>query len=454
MASPTTIVRPQLWDDHCRGSALFHRPFHWSSPRWHRRKVFHYFALDDDVGRLRRVVGAGPGARIAFGALASRNDIAQGRRDSGAAHALRKALTLGLGSEPVIAVGQRDDLGACLWCARFAHLSSPHNRKSESRLVGRASVASRSRCLTLDEGPKLALRAAPKPVGARVPAPGPQSEREARFRQDAPPSTPWVTLATGLGRVSSGFTRISADQSSVFETADKPRRDAKGNAINRTVLFRRELANIKDTWHVIGLRGTSSNDYEVSDLFVPEEYTTWRDSVSDRRERRPLYNIPMLTLYGVGFSGVALGIAGSCLGAFMQLAQTKTSGGGVGSTAVLRDNAVIQSRVARACGRLESARAFLLQMLREIWTASAGSGALSLEQRARLRIAITGAMEAARKVVDFTYRAAGTTAIFEGSPFERRFRDLHTLLAQGQAHLSNFESAGQALFGIEPAQRL
>jgi len=72
-------------------------------------------------------------------------------------------------------------------------------------------------------------------------------------------------------------------------------------------------------------------------------------------------------------------------------------GSGGGSTAMLRDNAVIQSRVARACGRLESARAFLLQMLREIWAASAGSGALSLEQRARLRIAITGAMEAARK---------------------------------------------------------
>jgi len=63
-------------------------------------------------------------------------------------------------------------------------------------------------------------------------------------------------------------------------------------------------------------------------------------------------------------------------------------------------------------------------------------------------------MEAAREVVDFVHRAAGTNAIFEGSPFERRFRDLHTALAQGQAHLSNFESAGQALFGVEPAQRL
>jgi len=142
------------------------------------------------------------------------------------------------------------------------------------------------------------------------------------------------------------------------------------------------------------------------------------------------------------------------LTAFVQLARTKTSGGGLGSATVLRDNAVIQSGVARATGGLQSARAFLLQMLAEVWNASAASGALPLEQRAHLRLAITGAIEAARAVVDFAYRAAGTTAIFEGSPFERRFRDLHTPLAQGQAHLSNFESAGQALFGLEPAQRL
>ena len=261
---------------------------------------------------------------------------------------------------------------------------------------------------------------------------------------------------TGRWRFASGSANATwmGGHSTIFEAADKPRRDAKGNPVNRTMLFRREQADIKDTWHVIGLRGTASNDYEVTDLFVREEYTTWRDSAPDRRENGPLYNIPMLTLYGIGFSGVALGIASSCLAAFMQLAQTKTSGGGLGSATVLRDNAVIQSRVARATGGLRSARAFLLQMLGEIWAASAASGAFSLEQRAHLRVAITGAMEQARKVVDFAYHAAGTTAIFEGSAFERRFRDLHTLLAQGQAHLSNFESAGQALFGVEPTQRL
>jgi len=261
---------------------------------------------------------------------------------------------------------------------------------------------------------------------------------------------------TGKWRFASGSANATwmGGHSTVFEASDKPRRDAGGNPINRTMLFRRERAHIGDTWHVLGLRGTASHDYEVTDLFVPEEYTTWRDSAADRRESGPLYNIPMLTLYGVGFSGVALGIAGSSLAAFMQLAQTKRSGGGLGSANLLRDNTVIQSGLARASGQLRSARAFLVQMLREVWVSSATSGALSLEQRAHLRVAITGAMEAARKVVNFAYRAAGTTAIFEGSAFKRRFRDLHTLLAQGQAHLSNFESAGQALFGLEPRQRL
>jgi alkylation response protein AidB-like acyl-CoA dehydrogenase len=261
---------------------------------------------------------------------------------------------------------------------------------------------------------------------------------------------------TGKWRFASGSANATwmGGHSTVFDADDKPRLDAGGRPVNRTMLFRKEQANIKDTWHVLGLRGTASNDYQVENLFVREPYTTWRDFAPDRREQGPLYNIPMLTLYGIGFSGVTLGIARACLDAFMQVAQTKKSGGGVGATTVLRDNAVIQSQVAQATQRLRSARVFLLQMLDEIWQTSSSTGKFTLEQRALLRVAITGAMDQARKVVDFACHAAGTTAIFQGGPFERRFRDLHTALAQGQAHLSNFESAGQALFGTEPTQRL
>ena len=53
------------------------------------------------------------------------------------------------------------------------------------------------------------------------------------------------------------------------------------------------------------------------------------------------------------------------------------------------------------------------------------------------------AIQQAREVVDFVYHAAGATAIFEKqSRIERRFRDLHTVTQQSQAHNTNFEALG------------
>jgi alkylation response protein AidB-like acyl-CoA dehydrogenase len=263
-------------------------------------------------------------------------------------------------------------------------------------------------------------------------------------------------VVTGRWRFASGGEHCPwlGGHSTVFERDGQPRLDERGRPVNRTMLFRKDKATIIDIWQVLGLRATRSNEFEVRELFVPEAYTTWRDLPADRRESGPLYNIQLLTLYGIGFSGVALGLARGCLDAFMALAATKKPGGGHGSPIVLRDNPVIQSEVAKTTARLASARAFLSDMLREIWQASSTKGGFSLDQRARLRIAVTAAMDQSRRVVDYAFHAAGTNAIFNGSPFERRFRDMHTLTAQGQAHLSNFEAAGQALFGVEPSQRL
>jgi len=240
----------------------------------------------------------------------------------------------------------------------------------------------------------------------------------------------------------------------VIEADGKPRLDKQGRPVMRTMLFRKDKATFYDIWHVIGLCGTGSNAYEVTELFVPEAYSYWRDLPADRRGVDALGNIPLLTLYGMGFSGVALGLARASLEAFMTLAEKKKPAPTHGAPVLLRDNAVIQSRVAKATGRLQSGRAYLHDMLHEFWQAATANRAQTLEQRAQLRVAITGSMDQARRVVDFAYHAAGADAIFNGSAFERRFRDMHTVTAQGQAHLSNFEGAGQALFGIEPSQRL
>ncbi len=76
---------------------------------------------------------------------------------------------------------------------------------------------------------------------------------------------------------------------------------------------------------------------------------------------------------------------------------------------------------------------------------------LSLSQRAMLRLAGVYAAHQGKDVIDAAYHAAGATAIFESNPFERRFRDVHTVIQQVQAQFANFEMVGQVLLGL-PSQ--
>jgi alkylation response protein AidB-like acyl-CoA dehydrogenase len=239
--------------------------------------------------------------------------------------------------------------------------------------------------------------------------------------------------------------------SAVCEADGSPAKDGKGRPIMRTMLFPKEECQIHKVWDVIGLRGTGSDDYEVKDLFVPEEHTTWRDSLPDRRENGPLYDIPLLTMYGMGFSGVTQGIARTVLKDFVELARNKKVSGMEGP---LCQNSVIQSETAQATAKLLSGRAFVTKMIKEFYETAVLGEEFSLDLRAKLRISITWSMQQAKEVVDFCYHAAGTNAIFEKNPFERRFRDIHTVTQQGQAHMTNFEFSGQALFGRTPGHRL
>ncbi len=264
-----------------------------------------------------------------------------------------------------------------------------------------------------------------------------------------------AVAADGGYRVSGEFMFASGSRNAdwlgahctVCEPDGSPRIGANGRPVDRTMLFPKASATITDVWQVVGLKGTGSDNYAVSDLFVPEACTFQRNSAADRRETGPFYRIPLLTLYGIGFAGVALGIARAMLDEFIALAANKVA---ARTSGVLRDNAVIQSSVAQAEGRLGSSRAFLVEMIGETWQTACSPDEFPLDQRARLRVAITWAMNQAREVADFAYQAAGTTAIFERNRFERRFRDMHTVSQQGQAHLSNFEAAGQALLGLQP----
>jgi indole-3-acetate monooxygenase len=220
-----------------------------------------------------------------------------------------------------------------------------------------------------------------------------------------------------------------------------------GGPVIRTLLFPKSSARFTDIWHVIGLKGTGSDSYAVANLFVPEQYTVLREAEPKARQPGLLYAFSSSNIYSSGFAGVALGIARSALDAFIGLARDKIPRG---AQRTLRDNNVVQSQVARSEAQLKAARAFLLGSLEQIWRDIAGSGRLTLDHNTTIRLASTWAIHQARDVVDTAYHAAGATAIFESNPFERRFRDVHTVIQQYQGRQAHFETVGQVLLGLRP----
>jgi alkylation response protein AidB-like acyl-CoA dehydrogenase len=232
----------------------------------------------------------------------------------------------------------------------------------------------------------------------------------------------------------------------VVEPDGSLRLNAAGKPTVRTLLCPvAQTTLLDDTWNVIGMRGTMSGSYRLDDVFVPEEFSGTREDPALRREPGRLYAYPMQGLYAVGVAGVAIGIARAMLDGFKDLAIRKTPR----NLNRLADNAVVQSNVAQMEARLGAARAYLVETLSGIWAADE-AWVIDVPARARVRLGCAFAIQTAEAVADYAYKAAGTDAIFLGTTFERRFRDIHTLSQQIQSRAAHFESVGQIMLGIEP----
>jgi alkylation response protein AidB-like acyl-CoA dehydrogenase len=232
----------------------------------------------------------------------------------------------------------------------------------------------------------------------------------------------------------------------VIEPDGELRRDAHGQPIVRTLLFPAGNATLIDTWNTIGMRGTASDSYRIENLFVPERFSSTRTEPQLRRERGPLFAFTMQGLYAVGVAGVALGLARAMLDAFVELAARKAPRGLVR----LADSPVMQAEVARAEAKLGAARAYLVETLNSIYAHADDIDPIDIPDRARVRLACTLAIQTAIEIADFTYKEAGVDAIFPGSPFERRFRDIHTLSQQIQSRGAHYEAVGRILLGNVP----
>ena len=233
----------------------------------------------------------------------------------------------------------------------------------------------------------------------------------------------------------------------VMMDGDTPVRTAAGAPLLRALWVPRESVAIVDTWSVMGMRGTGSQDFMVDDVFVPHARSILSDAPP--AETGPLYH-PRAWYVNLWTpsAGNALGIARGAIDSLARIAATEAS---TMNANLLRDRPTVQARIAEADAIVNAARAYVFDAVGRLWNTLSAGKTPSDQEIAQGRLALVHAMHEAVRAVDKVFHAAGTNAIYTRLPLERAFRDVHVAVQHAAGLPAYFESAGKVLLGLQPS---
>jgi alkylation response protein AidB-like acyl-CoA dehydrogenase len=236
---------------------------------------------------------------------------------------------------------------------------------------------------------------------------------------------------------------------SAVVAGDQTRPDGQGEPELVMVYLPRESCQVIDTWHVMGMRGTGSNDVAVTDVFVPtvRTFPIVPEFTPGSHYQGPLYRFSLIGIVASNLPPLVLAVARRAIDEASALAQGKVP---VARTAPLRERASAQAKLARAEAALRAGRILLYDTLSEAWQATVAGDALSLRQKADLLLAMTHAVNSAVEAVELMYTVAGTSGIYTRSPLERYFRDVQVLRHHAFGAETRYETVGQVYLGLPP----
>jgi indole-3-acetate monooxygenase len=204
--------------------------------------------------------------------------------------------------------------------------------------------------------------------------------------------------------------------------------------------FPREAATLHDTWDGLGLRGTSSVDVEVDDLFVPEEFVgTSLVAPFDG----PLYRTTAFLL--LGHAAHALGVARCAIESFVEIVQVAQARTPHGSTRQRRlgQQQAHKLAAAKAESLVRSARLFAWDAARRGWENAQDNRVVDLDLRVLMAQALILSVQSAKEAVGILFDQAGTSAVVRGTPLERCFRDIATAAQHTLVVETSYETIGE-----------
>ena len=211
----------------------------------------------------------------------------------------------------------------------------------------------------------------------------------------------------------------------------------------RCALLPQRAGTIIETWDAMGLQGTGSHDWELTDAFVQHGHT-WA-ALGSIGADGPQWRVPDRSLVAwIANAGHAVGTAQGALDDLALVASESTTG----DTAALREREAFRLEYARAQAEVASARSFVQEAWTRAWP-SVERGNPDAGQLGRCRLANVHAVHACADAVERLFRAGGTNAARRGWTLERRWRDLQTARQHGAALHWNFDAGVRVQLGME-----
>jgi indole-3-acetate monooxygenase len=216
--------------------------------------------------------------------------------------------------------------------------------------------------------------------------------------------------------------------------------DAPGPMI-RTCLMPAEHWEIRDTWHAYGLKGTGSHHVALADVLVPDsnffEFPFGASFAPDAIFGR----FPEVLV--LAHAAVAVGIAEGAIMDLVELARTGVKQ--LFMTTPLVETERFNEGLARLDAELMAARALLEAQIIRVWQNPEQPMGQDLARVAEQRQAAVWITSACVRVAEGCFELAGSRAVYESSPLQRRVRDLRVAAQHVTVHPRHYVTAGAAV---------
>jgi indole-3-acetate monooxygenase len=213
----------------------------------------------------------------------------------------------------------------------------------------------------------------------------------------------------------------------------------------RAAMFPVDRAEVLDTWHMAGMRGTGSNDVVFENVFVPDAYTYEWPNPRSPWQQGAFAVVPIITQLGCGLAATTLGAARHAIDAIIELATVKVPGG---TRALMRDRPLMQQQLAQAEGLVQAGRAYLFDTIDDAWRRGEQGVPFDDAARATARLACVTATKLSAQAVDLIYDAAGMNGAQTDSELARAWRDVHTITQHVILGTGRYEIVGRVMLGL------